>query len=94
MRVFLAAWRELARDYNRLPEVLYAFEHKMYFILIHVTYNRIDLPLKYFQEFRGVKFVTIPPCFYSNNICKILLYNRRLIFITYEVIYVVRAAHC
>ena len=28
MRVFLAACRELEGGYNRLPEVLYVFEHK------------------------------------------------------------------
>ena len=30
---------------------------------------------------------------YNSNICKILLYNRQLVFITYELIYVARAAH-
>ena len=30
---------------------------------------------------------------YNNNICEILLHNRQLAVITYEIIYIVRTAH-
>ena len=41
MRVPLSACRDLARGYNRLPIVLYVFEQKMQYILIHAPYTRI-----------------------------------------------------
>ena len=40
MRALLGACRELAKDYNTLPELLYVFEHKTEYILIHAPYTR------------------------------------------------------
>ena len=37
----LAAFREPAGSYNRLLDVLYVFEHKMQYLLIHAPYTRI-----------------------------------------------------
>ena len=34
-----------------------------------------------------------PQVLYDNNVCDIFLYKRELVVITYELIYVVRAAH-
>ena len=41
MRVPLAACGEPAGSYNRLFEVLYAFEHKTQYILVHDPYTPI-----------------------------------------------------
>ena len=44
MWALLAACRELAEDHNRLPDVLYVFDHKMYYIhyiLTDAPYTRI-----------------------------------------------------
>ena len=38
MQALLAAWRELALDG---PKLLYVFEHKTQYVLIHVPYTRI-----------------------------------------------------
>ena len=47
----------------------------------------------YPQDFHRVKDVIIPYVLFGGNILEILLYNRRLVVLTYELIYVVRAAH-
>ena len=41
LRVLLTACCELAVDYNTLSEVLYVFERKMWYIIIHAPYNLI-----------------------------------------------------
>ena len=41
MQAPLAACREPVRCYDRLREVLYVFEHKTQYILIHALYNHI-----------------------------------------------------
>ena len=41
MRVPLACCREPAGSYNRMSYVLYVFEHKTQYLLIHAPYNRI-----------------------------------------------------
>ena len=41
MRAPLVACHELALDYNTLPKLLYIFEHKTYYVLIHALYTRI-----------------------------------------------------
>ena len=41
MQAFLAACRELAGDCNKLREVLYVLEHKMWYVLIHAPYTHI-----------------------------------------------------
>ena len=41
MRAPQAACREPAGTYNRLREVLYVFEHKTQYLLIHAPYTRI-----------------------------------------------------
>ena len=40
-----------------------------------------------------VKFVIIPQILHSSIICELLLYNRQFVIITYELKYVVQAAH-
>ena len=40
MRAILGACRELAVDYNTLPNVLYVFERKTFYILFHAPYTR------------------------------------------------------
>ena len=46
------------------------------------------------RRFRRVKFVIIPRVLYSSsNICEVLLYNRQLIAMMYELIYAVQTAH-
>ena len=79
-----------------LHMVLYVFEHKTLHLLIHAPYTRIVVfcHISNIQGFRTVKFVMIPPCFVKQNACQILLYNRKSVVITYELINVVRAAHC
>ena len=41
MQALLVACRKLVGDCNRLPEVLYVFEHKMWYFLIHAPYTHI-----------------------------------------------------
>ena len=41
MQVPLTACREIALDYNTLPKLLYVFEHKTWYVLIHAPYTRI-----------------------------------------------------
>ena len=41
MRAPLVACREPGGRYNRLYEVLYVFEHKTQYLLIHAPYTRI-----------------------------------------------------
>ena len=41
MQALLATCHELAVDYNILPKVLYVFEHKTWYILIHAPYTHI-----------------------------------------------------
>ena len=41
MRVSLVAYREPAGGYNRLLNVLYAFEHKTQYLLVHDPYTPI-----------------------------------------------------
>ena len=41
MRAPLEACREPAGSYNRLLDVLYVFEHKTQYLLIHAPYTRI-----------------------------------------------------
>ena len=41
MQALQAACHELTGDYNRLPEMLHVFEHKMQYILIHAACTRI-----------------------------------------------------
>ena len=41
MREPLAASHELILDYNTLAKLLYGFEHKTYYALIHALYTRI-----------------------------------------------------
>ena len=71
MRALQAARHQSARDQNRPPKVLYVFEHKTQYILIHAPHIRTvafwhisNIP----QGFHRLKW-------------------------TYELIYVVRAAH-
>ena len=75
MRAPLAACCELMGSYNRLPEVLYVFEHKSQYLLIHAPsalwYSGILVT--YPHRFRRVKFVIIPHVLYSSNISEILL---------------------
>ena len=96
MLVPLVAWRELALDYNTLPKMLYIFEHKTYYVLIHAPYAHI-------VAFWHISNITpmiswskiccnIITFLYSSNICEILLYNRQLVVITHELIYGVGAA--
>ena len=41
MRAALGACREPALDYNTLPKLLYVFEHKTFYILLHAPYTHI-----------------------------------------------------
>ena len=41
MRVPLMACREPAGSYNWLPKVLYGFEHKTQYLLIHAPHTRM-----------------------------------------------------
>ena len=41
MRVLLEANHKLEGDYNKLFDVLYDFDHKTHYLLIHVPYNHI-----------------------------------------------------
>ena len=41
MRAPLAACRKPVLDYNTLPKLLYGFEHKKQYVLIHAPYTRI-----------------------------------------------------
>ena len=66
MRAPLAACREPAGKLWQLRKVLYVFEHKTQYLLIHAPFTRIvlfwhigNVP----QWFRRVKFVVIPPRF-------------------------------
>ena len=52
-----------------------------------------DTSVLYPQWFRRIKFVIIPHVLYSSHINEIFLYNRQVIVITYELIYVVPASH-
>ena len=81
----LVACCEIVVDCNRLPEVLYVFEHKTWYISMHAPYTHIvifghisNIP----QEFCRVKIVMIPYGLYSNNICEIWLYIWDLVVTT------------
>ena len=41
MQAPLAVCRKLSLDYNTFPKLLYVFEHKTKYILIHAPYARI-----------------------------------------------------
>ena len=41
MRALLAACGEILVFYNTLPKVLYVFENKTFYVLIHAPYARI-----------------------------------------------------
>ena len=82
MRAALAACREQAGSYNRISYVLYIFEYKTQYILIHTPNTRIVVI--YRHRFRRVKFVVIPIVLYSSNICEMLFYNRQLLVIRYK----------
>ena len=41
MRAPIAACREPVGSYNRLLDMLYVFEHKMQYLLIHAPYTRV-----------------------------------------------------
>ena len=43
MRAPLVACREPTGSYNRLPIVLYVFEHKTQYLLIHAPYTHIPV---------------------------------------------------
>ena len=66
MRVPLAACREPAGKLWQLCKVLYVFEHKMHYFLIHapftctVVFWHVSIMA---HRFRRVTFVLIPPCF-------------------------------
>ena len=83
-------------DYETLREMLYVFEHKMWYIVIHIPYTGIVvfwhisyIPTDYVES----NFLWYPLVFYNSNIYEILLYSHQLVVITYELINVVRAAH-
>ena len=66
MWVPLSAHHELAKDQNRPLKVLYALEHKTWYILIHPPHNHTvaiwyisNIP----QGFHNVKYFIIPPYF-------------------------------
>ena len=85
MKASLAACREAAWSYHRLPEVLYVFFFFFFFfffstwkayLLIHAPYTRIvvfDISVICRHRFCRVKFVIIPSCFYSSNFSETLL---------------------
>ena len=71
MWVPLAACHKPAGKLWQLCKVLYVFEHKMQYLLIHAPYTRIAF---FFytsatnpQRFRRVKFVLIPICFVQHQ---------------------------
>ena len=62
----LAACCEPTGKLWQLWKVLYVFEHKTQYLLIHAPFTRIVVfwhIVTYPQWFRRVKFVVIPPCF-------------------------------
>ena len=76
MRATLAASREPAGKLWQLCKVLYVFEQKTQYILIHAQFTRIvicwhigNVP----QWFRRVKLLLYSHVLYSSNICEILL---------------------
>ena len=87
--ILVADYRKPAVDYNTLLEMLYVFEHKRLYILIHAPFTCIvvfDTSIIFPQLFCRVKFVMMPPVLYSRNICEILLYNWQLVVATCELI--------
>ena len=104
----LAACRKVALHYNTLPKLLYVFEHKTKFVLIHAPYTRIVVFWHISKMHPGLVWVNnlqsssndfgesnlrLKFVLYSSNICEILLYNQQLDVITHELIYGVRASH-
>ena len=87
MRAPIMFFCEPAGSYKKLLDVLYVFEHKTQYRLIHAPYTNI-VAFWHISNMlhisRRVKYVIIPHVLYNSNICKILLYNRQLIVITYE----------
>ena len=90
----LAAHRQPVGDQNRPPNVLYVY--KTWYILIHASHtctvafwliNNIPPRISWNQICYKTNVL------YSSNICEILLCNWQLVVLTYEMIYVVQAAH-
>ena len=55
--------------------------------IVFATLRRID------QFHKSGHLLWYPRVLHNSNICEILLYNQRLVVITYEIIYGVGAAH-
>ena len=95
MRTFLAACRESAVDCNTLPELLCVFEHKnilyIYIFMLHIrALWYFDTSVMYPNDFVQSNLLKHPHVLCCSNICEILLYQRQLVVITYELIYVVK----
>ena len=97
MRATLVASHEPAGKVWQLCKVLYVFELKKQYILIHAQFTRIVI-FRHIgnvtpNEFVKSNLLQYRHVLYSSNICEILLYNRQWVVITLDLICGVRAAH-